>query len=98
MKKKRILGIVFGAALFAGSEAFGAEGILYEAQLSGTNYCHLRFPAIREETLTWSRPVLRSADSGDVIDFYGPCDYDPVGKDAAGAQLRHHREGKEWAD
>lgn len=88
MKAKTILGLALGAALLAGSGAAAAEAILYKAQLPGTNYCHLRFPAIREETLAWSRPVLKSADSGDVIDFYGPCDYDPAGKDAVRAQLR----------
>lgn len=26
-------------------------------------------------------PVLKDADSGDIIDFDGPCDLDPLGKD-----------------
>ena len=65
------------------------EGILFKVQTPGTNYCHLKFPAIREETLSWNRPVLKDvkdAATGDVIDFYGPCDYDPTGKAAVHAQ------------
>jgi hypothetical protein len=47
---------------------------------SGT-YCHLRFPAIKEQTLGTKNPQLKPADTGDIIDFYGPCSYDPVGPD-----------------
>jgi hypothetical protein len=67
-----------------------AEGILFKVQLPGTNYCHLKFPAIREETLSSSRPVLKDASkdarTSDVIDFYGACDFDPTGKAAVEAQ------------
>jgi hypothetical protein len=45
-------------------------------------YCHLKFPAIREDTLYTDRPVLKDPRDGDLIDFYGPCDYDPLGKEA----------------
>jgi len=51
----------------------------------------MKFPAIREATLTWDRPVLKDASSGDIIDFYGPCDYDPRGKQAVQAQLRERQ-------
>lgn len=42
-------------------------------------YCHLRFPAIQPSSLDTDKPELKSAESGDMIDFYGPCDHDPVG-------------------
>ena len=80
-----------------------AEGILFKVEMPGTNYCHLKFPAIREETLSWNRPVLKDvkdAATGDVIDFYGPCDYDPTGKAAVQAQ-RHdaqHRFSRDYND
>jgi hypothetical protein len=45
------------------------------------SYCHLRFPAIRPSTITTAKPTLKPASSNDIIDFYGPCDYDPVGKE-----------------
>ena len=65
-----------------------ADGILLKVQLRGTNYCHLRFPAIQEGTLASNRPVLKNPSSGDIVDFYGPCDYDPTGAAAVRAQ-RH---------
>ena len=45
------------------------------------SYCHLRFPAIRPSTITTAKPTLKPVASDDIIDFYGPCDYDPVGKE-----------------
>jgi hypothetical protein len=67
-----------------------ADAILFKEQLPGTNYCHLKFPSIREETLSSSRPVLsdasKDARTGDIIDFYGLCDYDPTGKEAVQTQ------------
>ena len=47
---------------------------------SGT-YCHLKYPAITPSSLSSNKPVLKSKDSGDLVDFYGPCDHDPVGYD-----------------
>jgi hypothetical protein len=44
-------------------------------------YCHLKFPAIQPNTLSSDKPLLKSADSGDIVDFYGACDHDPVGYD-----------------
>ena len=44
-------------------------------------YCHLRFPAIRVSTLDSKKPQLKPASSHDIIDYYGPCDYNPVGKE-----------------
>ena len=44
-------------------------------------YCHLRFPAMRPSTLDSAKPTLKPATTGDIVDFYGPCDYDPVGKE-----------------
>ena len=67
-----------------------ADAILFKEQLPGTNYCHLKFPSIREETLSSSRPVLsdasKDARTGDIIDFYGLCDYDPTRKEAVQTQ------------
>jgi hypothetical protein len=45
------------------------------------SYCHLRFPAIRPTTLTSAKPQLKPASSRDIIDYYGACDHDPVGKE-----------------
>jgi hypothetical protein len=82
MKNRRIF---FSAAIVAGGltlggVAFGADGVvLREALSAASNYCHLQFPAIREDTLATGRPLLKSPAAGDLIDFYGPCDEDPLG-------------------
>ncbi|HVO94832.1 MAG TPA: hypothetical protein VMT22_18415 [Terriglobales bacterium] len=44
-------------------------------------FCHLKFPAIQPSTLSTNKPQLKSKDSGDIVDFYGACDHDPVGYD-----------------
>ena len=39
----------------------------------------MQFPAMEEDSLG-VRPVLKDASTTDIIDFYGPCDYDPLGR------------------
>ncbi len=51
-----------------------------------SNYCKIEFPAIREETLYTNRPVLKDWSEDDIIDFFGPCGYDPLGKEDIEAQ------------
>ena len=50
------------------------------------DYCHMKFPPVRDDTLSWVHPVLNET-AGNAIDFYGPCDHDPTGKDEIDAQL-----------
>ncbi len=72
-----------------------APGVLSKVELApGSNYCHLKFPAIREDTLDWDRPVLKDASTDDIIDYYGSCDHDPLGKDEIASQ-RHQEEYRE---
>jgi hypothetical protein len=72
------------------------DGILFRERAGSSNYCHLKFPAIREDTLASSRPVL----SGEIIDFYGPCDFSPTGKAAVQAQRieKQRRWIRDYAD
>lgn len=81
------LGLV-GAFGLSITPARAKDGVLSKVQASQTNYCHLHFPAMREETLSWSSPVLKDAATGDIIHMYGSCDYDPHGKEAVQAQKR----------
>jgi hypothetical protein len=60
---------------------WAAEGIISKVPDASGKYCHLKFPAIREETLVGGRPVLKDPSDGDIIDFYGPCDHDPLGRE-----------------
>ena len=57
-----------------------ADGVLSKTQLKDGNYCHLRFPAIRPSTMGTDDPQLKNANTGDVVDFYGPCQHNPLGK------------------
>ena len=58
------------------------------------SYCHLRFPAIQGRTLGTDKPQLKPTTSADIIDFYGPCDHDPLGKDEIQSQIRLQEERK----
>jgi hypothetical protein len=67
--------VLFNSFLWA------AEGIISRAPDSSGIYCNLKFPAIKEDTLTSDRPQLKDPSEGDIVDFYGPCDYDPLSKE-----------------
>ena len=72
--------VLLVGALGAINTAMAADGIIYKQELTPGSYCHLKFPAIREDTLGSDHPALEDPNSGDIIDFYGPCDENPVGK------------------
>ncbi len=83
MKKIKVLismAMLIGALGASEPPSQAAQGIIYRSGPPSDSYCHLKFPAIRENTLFSSRPVLKDASDGDIVDFYGPCDYDPVGQ------------------
>jgi len=85
---KLLLSVLLLAGTLGATVAPGwADGVILKVEATpGSNYCHLKFPAIREDTLYWARPVLKDAGSGDIIDFYGPCDHDPLGREEIQAQ------------
>jgi hypothetical protein len=64
--------------------AAGAENVISQDVLTAGSYCHTKFESIREDTLASSQPVLKDTD--DIVDFYGPCNHDPVGKEEIQAQ------------
>lgn len=78
----------------------GAEGVISKVQLPGTNYCHLKFPAVRRNSLNSGRPVLSDPSSGDIVSYYGPCDYNPLGSEQIRAQRddRRRERMREWGD
>ena len=78
--------LFWGVPSVNGEIVGGQESIVKVPTADGT-YCHMKFPPMREETLSWERPVLDEA-AGNIVDFYGPCDYDPTGKDAVENQRR----------
>ena len=71
-----------GAALAADGEV--------EGQLAPGSYCHEKFPAMTERSLGDNQPELKQSTTGDVIDYYGPCNEDPTGKDQITSQKLEH--------
>ena len=67
---------------------WAGEGVISKVPNPTGEFCHLKFPAIKEETLYWHRPVLKDPSQGDIIDFYGPCNHDPLGKE----EIRRQRD------
>ena len=76
------IAIPFLASLFLAGGLVGSVSadLLSKTELAPGNYCHLRFPAITDESLATDHPVLKEPSSGDIIDFYGSCDENPVGQ------------------
>src|SRR5262245_16872147 len=67
--------------------ASNTNGILLkEEAVPGSNYCHMQYRAIRDETLSSDERAPKS--DSDIIDYYGPCDHDPMGEDEAANQRR----------
>ena len=98
--KTRLSVLLIAGSLGASGAAVAADGVLMQEQAAqGSNYCHLKFPAIQENTLAGDHPVLKESSTGDIVDFYGPCDEDPLGKDQIASQKLNdeHRWQTEFA-
>ena len=98
MKDTRtILAILLLAGILASSVATASAQS--SSVVIAPGYCHKKFPAILEETLFSSRPVLKDPTDGDIVDFYGSCDYDPLGKEEIQVQRSaYRRDRKSWHD
>ena len=92
MFREKVLCSVFLAILIVSDieliSAAEQRGIISSVPDGSKSYCFLRFPAIKEDTLYWPQPVLKDPSSGDIVSFYGPCDYDPLGS----AEVRRQRD------
>ena len=81
-RMKILCSVLILAALIDSGLLYAAEqrGIISRVSDASSSYCFLRFPAIQEDTLYWQQPVLKDPSSSDIVSFYGPCDYDPLGR------------------
>ncbi len=70
--------------------ALAADGVEVEGQLAPGGYCHEKFPALTERSLDDNQPQLKQSTTGDMVDYYGPCDQDPTGKDQIATQKLEH--------
>jgi len=85
--------LLFTGTLGALNNAIAQDDISKD-DASADSYCHEKFPAIREATLGDAKPALQNSSTGEVIDFYGPCDENPVGKDQV--QTQRLEEQQRW--
>ena len=92
--------VLFTGTLGALNNAIAEDGILSKDQFTAGSYCHSKFPAIRQSTLGNDQSELKDSSTGDVIDFYGPCDVNPLGQDEVQAQRleNQHRWEMEYGD
>jgi hypothetical protein len=83
VRLKALGAMLFLAEFFLSMTSFvwAVEGVIYKGPDAAGVYCHLKFPTIREDTLFSGHPELKDPSDGDIRDFYGPCDYDPLGKE-----------------
>jgi hypothetical protein len=91
-----MMNLLLASTLFWGVPLAYAEELNSEEMISAvpaelSGYCHIQSPAMREDSLSWAHPVFDNS-AVNAVDFYGPCDYDPLGIDAvkngAGIRLR----------
>jgi hypothetical protein len=76
-------------------QAAPVKGVTGSDPASAEAYCHLKFPAIQPSTLGTSHPRLKSAGSGDLVDYYGPCNHNPRGTSEAMEQEIQHADQEE---
>ena len=83
--------LLLSSALFWGVPMAQGEELtpwaILKVPTDEAGYCHMKFPPILVDTLSWEQPVLNHA-AGNVIDFYGSCDHDPLGAEEIEVQKR----------
>ena len=86
MKSIKLLLTVMALAGGLGLSAVSsrAETVISKDLFDDGSYCHTKFESIREDTLASRQPILKDVD--DIIDFYGPCNHDPLGKEEIQSQ------------
>jgi hypothetical protein len=94
MKTARTLltAVILLGNVAATATAFAQDGVISKDEFSDVNYCHMKFHAMTNESIGSDNPVLKDSTSADIIDFYGPCDESPVGKDQVIMQKNDRRE------
>jgi len=95
MKTMKIATSFLAAVLFTGTlgtlnNAIAEDGILSKDNASADSYCHEKFPAMKQGSLDDNQPALQST-TGDIVDYYGPCDETPTGKDQIETQKLEHQ-------
>ena len=99
MKSVKLLltGMALTGALGLSAVSTRAQTISQDVLTDG-RYCHEKFESIREDALASAQPVLKDVD--DIVDFYGPCNHDPLSKEEIQAQRieEQHRFAHDYED
>jgi hypothetical protein len=98
--KSLLAALILLGNVTASGAALAADGIISKTEDVPGSYCHEKFPAITGRSLASDDPVLKSQTSGDVIDYYGPCNEDPAGQDQVQEQKldSQHRWASDYED
>ena len=78
-----MINLLLASTLFWGvplayGEELNSEETISTVPAELPSYCHIASPAMREDSLGWAHPVFEDS-AVNAVDFYGPCDYDPLG-------------------
>ncbi len=86
-----MMNLLLASTLFWGVPLAYAEELNSEEMIPAApaelGYCHIQSPAMREDSLASAHPVFDDS-AVSAVDFYGPCDYDPLGIDAVKREQR----------
>src|SRR5947207_13357472 len=90
--------LIFTGAMGSMTTAMSADGVLSKDELATGSYCHEKFTPMTTQSLDNEDPTL--TQSGNIIDFYGPCDESPVGADQIQEQKleAQHRFANDYED
>ena len=90
--------LLFTGALGSINTAMSADGVVSKDELTADSYCHEKFTPMTTQSLDSDDPTL--TQSGNIIDFYGPCNENPVGEDQIQAQKleAQHRFANDYED
>lgn len=56
------------------------KNVVHAHRLGTTNYCNLKFTPVDRATIDTGQPQQLNPMYKILVDFYGPCDYDPLGE------------------
>jgi hypothetical protein len=91
LKGRKFVASLAGILLLWESFVWADGAVISRVPDPSGSFCHMRFPPIREDTLFLDEPVLKDPSDGDIIDAYGPCDFDPLGSESIRRQRRDHQ-------
>lgn len=73
-------------ATYTLASATGIPGLVSEDRLVPPSYCPIQISVSTPESLLGEQPVINRPNSGELIDYYGPCGEIPLGKDQPDTQ------------